>query len=66
MGGIHYHPANQGIQSGVIWVDWLCWLKYLSFVNDKILGYHFLVHEGCVIMMFYGNQSKFYDWTDRW
>ena len=21
--------------------------------NDKILGYHFLVHEGCVIMMFY-------------
>ena len=43
MGGIHYHPANQGIQSGVIWVDWLCWLKYLSFVNDKILGYHFLV-----------------------
>ena len=53
MGGIHYHPANQGIQSGVIWVDWLCWLKYLSFVNDKILGYHFSVHEGCVIMMFY-------------
>ena len=24
-----------------------CWF------NDKILVYHFLVHEGCVIMMFY-------------
>ena len=24
-----------------------------SRFNDKILGYHFLVHDGCVIMMFY-------------
>ena len=25
--------------------------------NDKIFGYHFLVHEGCVIMMFYAQQE---------
>jgi hypothetical protein len=35
--------------------------------NDRILGDHFLVHEGCVIMMFYVPQEpksghpKFYD-----
>jgi hypothetical protein len=28
-----------------------------SRFNDKILGYHFLVHEGCVIMMFYVPQE---------
>ena len=25
--------------------------------NDKIFGYHFLVHEGCMIMMFYVPQE---------
>ena len=25
MGGIHYLTAKQGSQSGLIWVDWLCW-----------------------------------------
>ena len=25
--------------------------------NDKILGYHFLVHEGYMIMMFHRNQK---------
>ena len=40
--------------------------------NDKILEYHFLVHEGCMIMMFYVPQEpksgapKFYHMSDEY
>ena len=59
----HQLMMNEKFVAALAWMPLrpLKWLvsKVLitSWFNDKILEHHFLVHEGCVIMMFYVPQE---------